>query len=348
MTDSRGVYIVLLNWNGWQDTIACLDSLLPDMHRGARIVVCDNASSDSSLAHIQSWACGREFARPASHPRLAALQNHGLAKPRHQRLSWATAERGDASPDAQLLLIDNGDNLGFAAGNNVGLRFALSQPDMTAVWLLNNDTLVEPGCLPAMLDRLAKHDQPAVCGSVIHFFDHPETIQCIGGNRFDCRSGRAMKSEGRFISEDALPAIRDVEQRIDYLSGCSMLLPREFLATVGLMNEAYFLYYEEIDWFTRAAGRFDLLIAGDARLYHREGSSIGSRSWRRGPSPLSDRHMFRSRLTFMRRHYPEALRTCMAGSWLDVGKRLLKCQWRNAAVIIRELLAPVPQGGTGA
>jgi hypothetical protein len=86
-----------------------------------------------------------------------------------------------------------------------------------------------------------------------------------------------------------------METELDYLSGCSMLLPRAFLEEVGLMNEDYFLYYEEIDWFTRAAGRFDLLVAADAHLYHREGGSIGSRSWRRPVAALGPAHV-RSRL----------------------------------------------------
>lgn len=335
MGDNTGIYIVLLNWNGWRDTIACLESLLPDIAQGARVVVCDNDSADNSLSHIQNWAKGRLAAGRSGNSRLDRLQGHRLAKPATQRISWEEAELGVCDPTAQLILIDNGGNLGFAAGNNVGLRFALLQKDMTHAWLLNNDTLVEPDCLRHMRSRLARHDGPAVCGSVIHFFDNPEVIQCIGGNRFDQRRGRALESEGRFTNENDLPAMQSVEGRLDYLSGCSMLLPRGFLEGVGLMNEDYFLYYEEIDWFTRAAGRFDLLVAGEAHLYHREGGSIGSRSWRSGPSLLSDLHMFRSRLQFMRRYYPKNIAHCLFSNWCDVAKRILKGQWRNAAVIAR-------------
>ena len=60
----------------------------------------------------------------------------------------------DGPESFHLVLVDNGANLGFAAGNNVGLRLALAQPDMSCVWLLNNDTLVEPGCLAAMRDAM--------------------------------------------------------------------------------------------------------------------------------------------------------------------------------------------------
>ncbi|MEM7691166.1 MAG: glycosyltransferase family 2 protein [Pseudomonadota bacterium] len=348
MAENSGVYIVLLNWNGWRDTIACLESLLPDINRGARVVVCDNESADNSLEHIRAWSQGRLQAGCSGNPRLDRLQQHKLARPLTRRISWDEAELGMVDKDAQLILIGNGANLGFAGGNNVGLRFAMLQKDMTHVWLLNNDTLVEPDCLREMRKKLALHGGPAVCGSVIHFFEAPEVIQCIGGNRFDTRNGRALQSEGRHLNENDLPAMATVENRIDYLSGCSMLLPRGFLEGVGLMNEEYFLYYEEIDWFTRAKGRFDLLVAREARLYHREGGSIGSRSLSNGPSLLSDLHMFRSRLSFMRRYYPKQLWRCIFFNWVDAGKSLVKGRWRNAAVIARvnlqgkEVSAPAP------
>lgn len=335
---NNGVYIVLLNWNGWGDTIACLESLQLDMNSGARVVVCDNASTDGSLDHIERWAEGRFMANRPTNPRLARLQHRDLATPLTTRVNRRDAERGDVDSAARLILVDNGDNLGFAAGNNVGLRFALSQTDMTHVWLLNNDTLVEPDCLEAMRMRLIAHSRPAVCGSVIHFYDDPEIIQCIGGNRFDRRSGRAMESEGRFTHEGTFRSQSSGRGKLDYLSGCSMLLPRAFLETVGLMNEDYFLYYEEIDWFTRAADRFDLVVAANARLYHREGGSIGSRTWGRGPSLTADRHMFRSRIRFVRDYHPRWLWRCTLSNWLDVAKRLARGQWRNAVVISGEIL----------
>jgi GT2 family glycosyltransferase len=338
MNDYQGTYIILLNYRGWSDSIACLESLSPAMRNGARVIVCDNDSGDDSLEKLQQWAVGLRRARRSDQPRLDRLLDHCDWRPQHQRLSREQAERGQCEVSAQLLLVDNESNLGFAAGNNVGLRLALKQPDMSHVWILNNDTLVEPDCLAQMHARLATHDRPAACGSVVHFFDRPEIIQCIGGNRFDHRRARAMQSEGRYVHEASMPAARDVETELAYLSGCSMLLPRAFLEQVGLMSEEYFLYYEEIDWFTRADGRFDLLVAPDAHLYHREGGSIGSRSWRRPPSLLSDRQMFRSRMIYVARHAPKARLHCALSNWMDVGKRLVKGQFRNALAISGVLL----------
>ena len=344
MTDAC-VYVVLLNWNGWRDTIACLESLFASHHPRLRVVVCDNASSDDSLEKIAAWADCRQAPEHPDQPRLSRLLRAEQEPVPFERLDRAAAESGSCTTVAPLVLIDNGANLGFAAGNNVGLRFALEQEEMDYVWLLNNDTLVEPDCLGNMLLRLADSLPQAVCGSVIHFFDQPEIIQAVGGNRFNHLTGCAARSEGRFTHERTAMDIARIESELDYISGCSMLLPRDFLEHVGLMSEEYFLYYEEIDWFTRAAGRYTLRIARDAHLYHREGSAIGSRTLHRAASTLSDFHMFRSRLIYMRKYCLRFLGLCYADSWVEVAKRLLRGQYRNAWTVGRVLLGRHPVDG---
>jgi len=335
---NKMVYVVLLNWHGWRDTIACLTSLFASTDIMLRVVVCDNASKDGSLEHISAWADGLECADPPSHPRLIKLFGKIQWPLQYSRMDRATAEQGTRHYNAPLVLVDNGANLGFAAGNNVGLRFALSQPDMDYVWILNNDTLVEPDCLGNMLRRLESEPGNAVCGSMIHFFDQPEIIQAAGGNRFNHLTGRADCSAARFTHERAALDIAAIESGLDYISGCSVLLPREFLESVGLMSEDYFLYYEEIDWFTRAQGRYKICIAKDAQIYHREGAAIGSENWQRPASVLSDFHMFQSRLIYMRKHCRRYLGLCYADSWIQVVKRVLRGQYSNAWTVSSVLL----------
>lgn len=333
-------YIVLLNWNGWRDTIACLESLCGLDHPRLKIVVCDNDSSDGSLEKIQAW-CRAEIAaeRPGNQRLRATMRLE--SRPVNYALTTASAVlSGDcATGDVPLVLIDNEANLGFAGGNNVGLRFALAQADMSHAWILNNDTVVEGDCLTNMLRRLEREDTPAVCGSMIHFFDEPATIQAIGGNRFNARTGVALQSEGRFLGEDAAVDIAAIERELDYISGCSLLIPRELLESVGLLNDDYFLYYEEIDWFTRAGKSVKRCVAADARVYHREGGSIGSPSWReRKPSTTADLHIFRSKHLFMRKFHPQYLLSCYLSTAIEAGKRLLRGQFRNAAVVVSVLL----------
>ena len=337
---SDTVYVVLLNFRGWSDTIACLDSLYASRHVKCRIIVCDNNSGDGSLEKIEAWAAGEIEARGCTEPRLSRLLG-GTRRPLNvQRMHRADAETGRLSPGAELILVDNGENLGFAAGNNVGLRLAMAQPDMAYAWLLNNDTLVEPDCLGAMKNTLVLNNNRAVCGSVIHFFDRPEIIQALGGNRFNQMTGIAARSEGRFLHESENYCPETSARQLDYISGCSMLLPRAFLEEVGLMDEDYFLYYEEIDWFTRAGKRFPPRIAPDAHLYHREGSAIGSPGWQRKASPFADFHLYRSRFLFMRKHFMNRLPLCYLGTLFEAGKYLLRGRLANLHAVLTAMIRP--------
>jgi GT2 family glycosyltransferase len=332
-------YVVLLNWNGWRDTVACLESVFQSRNSPFRVIVCDNKSSDGSLQRIAAWARGEISAEAPQNERLRALVGHTKRPLEYISLTATSIDAGSVADTGEpLILIDNEENMGFAAGNNVGLRYALDQPDMSHVWILNNDTLVDPYCLSNMRRRLQRRSTPAACGSIIHFFDSPETIQAIGGCCFNTRTGVAYQTEGRFRSEQELDDCNFIEEKIDYLSGCSMLIPRSLLENVGLLNEDYFLYYEEIDWFTRAGASSRPCIAEDAHVYHREGGSIGSPNWRQArPSQLADFHIFRSKHLFMRKYYRNNLLRCYLHSYLEVGKRVMRGQFRNAFTVLSVL-----------
>jgi GT2 family glycosyltransferase len=326
------VYIVVLNWNGWQDTMACLESLAGLRGASVRIVVCDNGSRDDSLRYLRDWAEGVLWAPRPDHPRLAALYSRAPGTPTAYQCVRREEVLAGTAPAATepLILLDNGENLGFAGGNNVGIRYAMAQPDMSHLWLLNNDTLVDPDALRCMLDRLESVSQPAVCGCRLMFADDPTVIQAIGGNSFNRWTGNASASLGRFLPEGTAIDSQAYEARVDYICGASMLLPRAFLEQVGLMSEDYFLYYEEVDWMTRAADRYRQLIAADAVVYHKEGSAIGSASLRRRASLFSEFYMMRNKLRFTRRHHPLCLPSCWLTTWGQALNRLLRGEFASA------------------
>lgn len=321
MKTADTTYVVVLNWNGWRDTLACIDTVLSSRGAPLRIVVCDNGSSDGSLGKIIDWAEGRRAPDTPEHPRLARLLSGRKGSP-WQLITREEVESDSAAPAKEpLVLVDNAANLGFAAGNNVGIRYALQQPDMARVWLLNNDTLVEPDTLSNMIDRLAQCDEPAICGSRLMFADDPSVVQAVGGNRYNAWTGNASESLGRYLPASATLDVPAYEEQLDYLCGASMLLPRNFLEQVGLMFEDYFLYYEEVDWMTRNNGRFRQLIAADAVVYHKEGSSIGSASLDSRPSALSEYYMFRNKLRFTLRYYPARFPVAYLATWGQVLNR---------------------------
>jgi hypothetical protein len=174
------VAVVLLNWNGWVDTIECLETLLRSDYPDFRVIVCDNASTDGSLEHIQAWAEGRlEAGGAEGFQRLRATP---LAKPvPYVRLNAEQALQPPAH-DVPLTLIDTGGNFGFAGGNNVGLRHALASGRFAYYWLLNNDTVVEPDSLGQLVARMAADRQAGIGGSTLRHYYAAQVVQVAGGS----------------------------------------------------------------------------------------------------------------------------------------------------------------------
>lgn len=316
--------VVLVNWNGWRDTIACLDSLLPTLSPDSKVLVCDNASSDQSLQHLTAWAQNKRG--PAG----------------YTVYDRATAERGGSPQDPQLILIDAQANLGFAGGNNVGIRYALVT-GFDYVWLLNNDTVVNDSTAAALLQRM--HDDPHIgmCGSTIFYFDQPKVVQCLAGSAFDFQHAIGLPI-GFGQPFDATTPVEQVESRLAHISGASMMVSRAFLETVGLMDESYFLYFEEIDWAIRAHESFILGWAPSSFVWHKEGGSIGS-SHRNRPSNTSLAYLCANRLHFTRRHVPMHYRAVRRRMLLEALVYAKRRDWQAVSIYLRALmgqrLAPI-------
>jgi GT2 family glycosyltransferase len=202
-------------------------------------------------------------------------------------------------------LIHCGTNLGFAGGNNVGLRYALSIGDFEFAWLLNNDTVVTPTALSEMVRRMGGRPSSGLCGSTLLEYENPGRVQALGGstyNKWMARSGHI----GRGISRDNILDGEIVESKMKYVIGASMLVRKSFLQKTGLMSESYFLYFEEIDWAIRAKDQCLLTYAPKSVVYHKEGASVGTAFDRKRRSYASDYYSSRSRMLFTKTHFPIA------------------------------------------
>lgn len=336
--DAARVLIILVNYRGSHDTAECLESVFRLIHPRFHVAVIDNASGDASLASLAAWADG-EWPAPLGDTAMAAFSQPPIPKPLpYRRLSRAEAEAGGTDDETPLLLIEAGANLGFAGGNNIGMRYALARDDVDYVWLLNNDTVVAPDALTRLLERCAASGEPMSCGNRILYYAQPDTIQALGGGPYNRWTGIAWTTLGRGRAAAQSVDTPAVERRLDYIMGASWLLPRAFLETVGLMREDYFLYCEEIDWCLRARGRFRLGYADDAWVYHKEGGSIGSPSQDRPSSPMSDFYIFRNKLWVTRRFFPWAYPIAYLASLGQALNRLRRGQWAKAWLVLRVLL----------
>lgn len=307
--------IILVNWNGWQDTLECLESLLRLDHPDFRIIVCDNDSGDGSLEKIKAWAEGTIQAPVGDSPVAQHLTVPSVAKP----VSWVELDRaaaetgGDPAVDTKLVLIRTGGNLGFAGGNNVGLRYLQARGGFAFAWLLNNDTVVERSSLQHLLAEFTRSPRLGVCGSTLLYYAEPRRIQALGGGYY-CRwiglpwlHGRWQQLRTRHLEAQHPPRL------MNYVVGASMLVSMEFVERVGLLNEDYFLYFEETDWAWRGRGCFRLGWAPRSLVYHKVGGSIGTRTDPRRKSATCDYYALRNRLLFTRRFCRRAMPTVWLG-----------------------------------
>jgi GT2 family glycosyltransferase len=330
------VYVLILNWNGWKDTIECLESVFRNEAKDYRVIVCDNDSQDDSVAHIKAWAEGRLDVALRPNDGLRALSFPPVNKPiNFVEYNRGTAETGGDSDrdDVKLVLIATGGNLGFAGGNNVGLRYALARDDFDYVWLLNNDTVIKCDALEHMIARMQRMPSAGVCGSTLFYYSMPDIVQACGGGTYNKWLGTTQML-GSFSPIGSVSA-DIVEDKLIFVAGASMLVSRAFLQQIGLMEEKYFLYYEEIDWSTRAGKRFRLCYAQDSLVYHKEGSSIGTNSTEPHKKSLTaDYYGVRSRLIFASLFYPRYLAFIYVGLIPVFINRIRRKQWRHINMLL--------------
>jgi GT2 family glycosyltransferase len=302
------IYIVLLNWNGWRDTIECLESVYRNTYPNYQVIVCDNNSRDDSLKQIREWADGRRAAPFSDSNTLQTLSYPPVPKPVSRvEFDRAEAEAGGsaAGTNARLILIQTGANLGFAGGNNVGLRYALQRDDYAYIWLLNNDTVIKPDALTHLVTRMQEIPDAGMCGSTLPFYQDPRKIWALGGATYN--KWLAMPHcIGLLQSKEAAVDPQQVERRLAYIAGASILVSRDFLRDIGLLSENYFLYFEELDWAVRSRGRYRLAYAPKSIVYHKVAASTVMNLDDKDTS-VADYFMFRNSLLFTYKYFPVAL-----------------------------------------
>lgn len=210
------IAIVILNWNAPEDTIACLESLLPEAeNQPATIIVCDNNSDDDSVAIINQWA-----------------------------LLHFPYEVDNTTDHSQFVFFQLESNSGYAAGNNVGIQYAIDN-DFKYVWILNNDTIIAENALSALINCIEQHPEVACYGSTLVDYSKPNRVQCAAGSQYNPLT--TVRTE---IYHDCdLSWVQRQEQnlKLDYVCGAAMFLKVDALRNIGLMNQQFFLYYEELD-----------------------------------------------------------------------------------------------------
>jgi GT2 family glycosyltransferase len=192
----------------------------------------------------------------------------------------------------EIEFVVNDRNLGFAEGNNVGIRIALGRGDDYVI-LLNNDTVVDPGLVQRLVEAAEKDERIGFAGPKVYFFDFKgrKDVISFAGGLIDYRKGKVV----HVGEKEADAGQYDTEKDYDYVEGSSMLARADMLKKIGMLDPSYFLYWEEIDLCVRgsAAGYRSIYVPG-ASIWHKIGaSSQGFGNFY---------YMMRNRFWFMRRY----------------------------------------------
>ncbi|NOR54699.1 MAG: glycosyltransferase [Sulfurovum sp.] len=304
----KKVYIILLNYNGWKDTIECLESVLKSDYSNYQIIVVDNDSPNNSMDYIINWAEGKQKVIYDENSELKYLSQPYEKKP----LEYVYYEKDEAFKGGNkekeekysnpIIFIQSGENGGFAAGNNIGIKYALAKADFEYIWLLNNDTVIEPISLKILINDAIKNDG-GISGSTLMYYDNPKELQAYGGyiNKFFGTSKHILDAD-------------DIEDKLDYVSGASFLINKNVIGSIGLLPEEYFLYYEETDYcFNAKKNGYKLKVSLTSIVFHKEGGSTGANKNPAKKSEFMDILSLKNRIKFHTKYLGGG-----AGLWLGL------------------------------
>ena len=243
------VAIIILNWNGKEDTIECLESLKHITYPNYEILLVDNGSTDGSVE------CFRE--------RYPGME-----------------------------IIENGENLGFAEGNNVGIRRVMDE-GADYVLLLNNDTVVDPEFLGELVKVAEGDERIGIVGPKIYYYNEPHKIH-YGGGKINWWIGRPYHCLIDTIEEDC--DLKSEVEDVEFITGCCMLLNGQIGNNI-FFDEKYFAYFEDADLCVRLQQNgYKLVYNPESKIWHKISRSSGKHS------TFYNYYFGRNRILFMRKH----------------------------------------------
>jgi GT2 family glycosyltransferase len=225
-----------------------------------------------------------------------------LSRLQYRRFQIFVVDNGsEISLDSQLAvdienlsIIRSRENLGFAGGCNLGIRASVDA-GCDFVWLLNNDAVVDPDALRYLVEVAKDRPAAGIVGSTILERDNGRIVNHVGGQLKPYSGLTVHLGKGESYP---LTSAQDKPQP-SFVTGCSMLACLPMMRDVGLMDEGYFLYWEDVDWCVRARRKgWDIAVAYKSVVYHKGSSSVGY------GSPLKSYYLARNSIRFVWKLYP--------------------------------------------
>jgi len=232
--DFPRVSIIILNWNGWKDTIECLESLYQIEYQNYAAIVVENGSKDESIEKIRDYCNSkikvksRFFKYNVANKPISIIEytknqvENGRNFQKEKNFSKLPSNR-------KLIMIKNKKNYGFAEGNNIAIRYVLKILKPDYLLLLNNDTVVKNKFLNDLIEFAESDEMIGIAGPEIRFYSNPNNVQF----------------------EDKFANIK-IPTEVDWVSGSVFLIKSKLIKTIGLLDPIFHLYFEETDYIARA------------------------------------------------------------------------------------------------
>ncbi|WP_283624621.1 glycosyltransferase family 2 protein [Clostridium butyricum] len=249
----KKVTIIIINYNGSNDTIDCINSIEKSQYDNYNIIVVDNASTTEQYNEIYEFVINNK----------------------------------------KVKLIRSKENLGFAGGNNLAIKYALKTFNSDYYLLLNNDTLVNKDTINELVNTANNRVDCGIVGAKIYYHNDKNKIWYAGGKINWNRFTTIHYGEGEYESNQY-----NEEKEVEFITGCTMLISKKVIKDIGLLEDNYFMYYEDTDYSIKTAeGGYKLYYNPRAHVYHKVCASSGGEK-----SPFTIQYLTRNRKYFMKKY----------------------------------------------
>ncbi|MEN4017620.1 MAG: glycosyltransferase family 2 protein [Methanobacterium sp.] len=271
------ISIIILNWNGWEDTIECLESLYQINYPTYNIIVVDNGSSDESINKIKEYCEGKIVPNSLFfkyNPKNKPIKLFEYSK--NESESIKNKEITRLSSSEKLVLIKNDMNYGFAEGNNIGMKYALEALNPDYILLLNNDTVVNKDFLGQLVELAETNEKIGIVGPKIYYYDFEgrnDVVANLGGK----------VNLNKYPGYYDLTEISNVEDyndiiECDWVSGAAMMMKSRQIPIKFLNNELFF-GNEDVDLCIKLKEQgYRVVSVLNSNIWHKEGISRKKRS----------------------------------------------------------------------
>lgn len=293
------VSIIVLNWNGWEDTLECLESLYQITCPNYEVVIVDNGSTDDSVEKIKAWADGKipvhsdffEY-NPNGKPIKYIEYDEEITRNKDRK---KRDEIKDLSSDRKFILIKIEKNQGFAGGNNIGIKYALTNLNPDYVLLLSNDIVVDRDFLFELVKVANSDKKIGIVGPKIYYYNLNGRKDVIwsGGGKINWLTGKTS----HLFKDELDKGQTDRISEVDYLTGCVLLIKEGVINKIGLLAEEYFTYFEDSDYCVRSTRNgYKNVFVPSSKIWHKVSKTTKFRS----QSYIY--HFARNRIIFIRKN----------------------------------------------